>query len=82
MHMVEWRRRKGVTQVELAKLARVDQSTISGWELGNCRPSISAFHRVVEALQPPDAEVVAELHFHGSNRRPQNRRPQLCSGDS
>lgn len=72
----------GVTQVELAALAKVDQSTISGWEVGSCRPSISAFHRVVKVLQPPDAEVVAELHRHGSNDRPHNRKALPCSGDS
>lgn len=52
----------GLTQVDLARAAHVNQTTVSKWESGKALPSLSCAARVAEALELPlDALVEAAL---------------------
>lgn len=46
----EERQRQGLTQVELAKRARVSQGTLSGIETGSMEPSVKTLLLVLGAL--------------------------------
>lgn len=59
--LADWRRARGLTQVELAALAGCDQSTISAIERG-ASPSAKLLGKLVEVLEvEPDALKVAVL---------------------
>jgi transcriptional regulator with XRE-family HTH domain len=58
--LAEWRKRKSLTQVELAKLADCDQSTISAIERG-AAPSAKLLARLVEVLGVPSDDLKAAL---------------------
>ena len=50
LHIRDLRQRAGITQVELAAQTGVTQSTISGWESGDCFPEISKLPALMAAL--------------------------------
>lgn len=45
-HLVEYRKKKGITQVQFAKLAKTSQSTLSGWESRGVFPHPKTFERL------------------------------------
>jgi len=42
--------KRGITQAELAKKAKVTQQHISGIELGNIMPSIKTYNKILSVL--------------------------------
>lgn len=44
------RKRKGMTQVELAERMGVEQATIQRWEAGKREPDIAALHKIADVL--------------------------------
>ena len=58
LSIIDQRRRKGLSQRELAEKIGTKQPVISRLESGNARPSLTLLDRVAEAL---DARVVVRL---------------------
>ena len=54
--IVEFREKKGITQVELAKRVGVEQQTVSRWELGVSRPRLTQLAELSNALSIKDTE--------------------------
>ena len=52
--IVAWRRARGMSQRELARRLRVDESTLVRWEKGRSRPSRRLWERVVSVI--PDLD--------------------------
>jgi len=68
------RRRKGLTQAELATKARTTESTICHIELGDRTPSTRLASRLATALEePPEtfARALMAEHWCGDQRCPQ-----------
>lgn len=54
----EWRERRELTQAELARLAGVDQSTVSGLETGRqANPTLNTQERLAKALGIAPSEL-------------------------
>jgi len=52
------RRRRGLTQAQLADRLGISASQITVWETGHRRPSLKSFHRIARAL---DVDVAVLL---------------------
>lgn len=48
----------GLTQIELARKARVDQTAISKWETGKSLPTLPFAFRIAEALELPITDLI------------------------
>ena len=61
-YMKQWRRQRGLSQLELAVRADVSQRYLSFIETGRSRPSGDVVHRVAEALEVPirDRNILLE----------------------
>ena len=46
----EIRKHRGITQVQLAEIIGVEQSTISQWETGRAQPSLKIAVKIANAL--------------------------------
>lgn len=46
----EIRKHRGITQVQLAEIIGVEQSTISQWETGRAQPSLKIAAKIAAAL--------------------------------
>ena len=55
-HMKQWRRQRGLSQLELAIRADVSQRYVSFIETGRSRPKANVVHKVTEALEVPIRE--------------------------
>ena len=64
-YMRQWRRQRGLSQLELANRADVTQRHISFIETGRSRPRSGVIHRVAEALEIPLRERNALLEAAG-----------------
>lgn len=54
------RSRKGMSQEELARLAKIDRTYIGGIERGERNAGIKNVHRIADALGVPAAELFAD----------------------
>ena len=61
-YMKQWRRQRGLSQLDLAVRADVAQRHISFLETGRSRPGENVVHKVAEALQVPlrDRNILLE----------------------
>ena len=50
-NLKKFRKRKKLTQLQLAKKIKVDRSTIAYWELGKNDPTLSNLIKLTEALE-------------------------------
>lgn len=53
------RKRRKLSQVQLAKKMRVSPSTIAGWELGLHMPRSSRMHELARVLKTPVSKLLA-----------------------
>lgn len=58
MNLRELRKQKGLTQAQLAKLARCDQAAIVSYELGRYKPSMITSYYLAQALDVTMEELV------------------------
>lgn len=61
----EIRTRKGLSQEELARLAKIDRTYIGGIERGERNAGIKNVWRIAEALGVPAADLFHEGSSHG-----------------
>jgi|LGVF01.2.fsa_nt_gb transcriptional regulator with XRE-family HTH domain len=54
------RKRKKLTQEQLAKLLKVDRITISRWERGEVKPNIYKLKRIAELLEVTTDNLLEE----------------------
>jgi transcriptional regulator with XRE-family HTH domain len=66
LNLQKARRRRGVSQEELAHLAKVHQTYLSGVELGKRNPSIVVLHRIATALGLDLADLTKKRAEDGS----------------
>ena len=61
-HMKQWRRQRGLSQLELAVRADVSQRHVSFIETGRSKPREDVVHKVAEALDVPlrDRNILLE----------------------
>lgn len=52
------RKRRGLSQVQLAKKMGVSPSTIAGWELGTHAPRSARLHKLSRVLKTPIAKLL------------------------
>ena len=53
----EWRKKRGMTQRELAVIAGVSQNAVSQWETGRSDPSVALYPLVADALRTTVEEL-------------------------
>ena len=68
--LVNWRKRKGLTQVKLAELLGCDQSTVSAIERG-ARPSVELLRKIVEVLEVESDDLKGALLSVDAEAAPQ-----------
>jgi transcriptional regulator with XRE-family HTH domain len=66
LNLQKARRRRGVSQEELAHLAKVHQTYLSGVELGKRNPSIVVLDRIATALGLDLADLTKKRPENGS----------------
>lgn len=49
--IVELRKKKGMTQIELAEITKLDQAVISRFEKGTSNPTLNTLLRILDALE-------------------------------
>ena len=54
------RKEKGLTQIQFAKLLKVPQSTVGGWESGVHKPSFASLKKISEILDCTVEEIMEE----------------------
>ena len=59
LNLQKARRRKGVSQEELAHLAKVHQTYLSGVERGKRNPTVTVLQRIAEALGADIEDLVS-----------------------
>ena len=57
LNVVYYRKRKKLTQMELAELAEIDRSHISAIELGNVGASLDVVFRLSQVLEIPPRQL-------------------------
>ena len=67
--LADWRKRAGLTQVELAEQLGVTQARVSTLESGS-HPSAELLGRIVEKLDPPAEELKTAIAEMGANSTP------------
>ena len=67
--IVEFREKKGITQVELAKWVGVEQQTVSRWELGVSRPRLAQLAELSKVLNIRDTEELRTLTGYEINMK-------------
>jgi transcriptional regulator with XRE-family HTH domain len=60
----EWRRKKGLTQADLAAKIGVSQAAISQWETGALTPSPLMIGQLSEVLDIPLAMLLNDMNMH------------------
>lgn len=51
------RRKRGITQAELAQKLSVSVTTISRWEIGFCRPWLTELDAIAKVLEVKEGEL-------------------------
>jgi|GEM_PF-4343761 len=59
--LLQWRVRAGFSQAELAKRAKLGQSTISHLETGRSGGTVEVLHRLAEALGRPVDDLMGDV---------------------
>ncbi|HEY8389461.1 MAG TPA: helix-turn-helix transcriptional regulator [Clostridia bacterium] len=72
LRLIEARKRKGLTQEQLARQLNKRKTTISNWENGYCNPTLSDAFKIAELL---DADV-NDLFFDEKSPRNSYMNPQ------
>lgn len=54
----EWRKKAGLTQVELAELVNVHENTVSRWESGDREPRATDIKNLCEALDVSESDLL------------------------
>lgn len=65
--LIEARKRKGLTQERLAELLGCKKSTISNWENGRSKPTLTDAFRVAELLESDVNELFYGLKVQDSH---------------
>jgi len=65
----EMRKKRGMTQDQLADLLGIDQKHVSLIELGKSYPSLDRLTLIAEALQVPLPELFDFMHMAGESER-------------
>lgn len=60
-----WRRKKGISQAELAELLGVHHTNVSQWEQGRCSPSLETFQQLVDRTGIPMRPLLRFLTSRG-----------------
>lgn len=60
MKIIHFRKIKGMTQLQLAKLLNVDQSTVSKWEKQETNPKITTLKKIAEILNCTVDDLIKE----------------------
>ena len=61
---MSWRRRRGLTQVDLAERSHLSRPYVSRLEKGKVDPALSAIRRLAVALDISLGQLIEELHAH------------------
>jgi transcriptional regulator with XRE-family HTH domain len=56
--ITELRNKAGLTQQQLAKVARVRQASISEWERGDTEPTVASLKKIAKALKTSVSELL------------------------
>lgn len=64
----EWRRKKGLTQADLAARIGVSQAAICQWETGALTPSPLMIGQLSEVLDIPLAMLLNDMNMHRWSR--------------
>lgn len=68
----EWRKKRGMTQRELAVIAGVSQNAVSQWETGRSDPSVALYPLVADALRTTVEELSMGKPLTDTEKEPQN----------
>ena len=68
----EWRKKRGMTQRELAVIAGVSQNAVSQWETGRSDPSVALYPLVADALRTTVEELSMGKQLTETEKEPQN----------
>lgn len=68
----EWRKKRGMTQRELAVIAGVSQNAVSQWETGRSDPSVALYPLVADALRTTVEELSMGKQSTETEKEPQN----------
>lgn len=68
----EWRKKRGMTQRELALIAGVSQNAVSQWETGRSDPSVALYPLVADALRTTVEELSMGKPLTDTEKEPQN----------
>ncbi len=68
----EWRKKRGMTQRELAVIAGVSQNAVSQWETGRSDPSVALYPLVADALRTTVEELSMGKPLTETEKEPQN----------
>jgi transcriptional regulator with XRE-family HTH domain len=75
------REARGLTQAQIAKVAKIPRATWANLESGAANPTISVLHRVVGALQVPIEELLATPRA-GATLYPKAKLPTRAQGQA
>ena len=64
----EWRRRRLLTQKDLAEQLGVSTMTVQRWELGQGLPNVASQRRIVQVLGVTPDELYAALQEHNGEQ--------------
>ncbi|WEZ93601.1 helix-turn-helix transcriptional regulator [Lactiplantibacillus plantarum] len=56
-HLRELRMKKGLTQLELSKVVKVSEKTVSAWELGKRNPKPRELQKLEDFFNIPKEEI-------------------------
>jgi len=60
-HLRELRMKKGLTQLELSKVVKVSEKTVSAWELGKRNPKPRELQKLEDFFNIPKEEIFFDL---------------------
>jgi transcriptional regulator with XRE-family HTH domain len=67
MHLLEWRKSKGLTIAQAAERVKAEPSLFSKWERGVCRPDLESAVRILKGTN--DEVTLMDLATFGPSRR-------------